>query len=106
MTYDQYWHGDVWLARDYYEADRKRLERMDLEAWLHGLYVCKALEATIGNIGKQKGEQPITYPEKPVTSIPKLTEEQRIEQEKAFAEAYMNQLMIVGKDWGKNSKPQ
>lgn len=101
MTYEQYWHGNVWLARDYYEADRKRLERLDLEAWLNGLYVFKALEATVGNIGRSGGKQPITYPEKPVTSIPKLTETQRIEQEKAFAEAYMNQLMMVGKDWGK-----
>ena len=101
MTYEQYWYGDVLLARDYYEADRKRMERIDLEAWLHGLYVMKALEATVGNIGKRNGEPPITYPEQPISLTPRVTEQQRMEQEAAFAEAYMNQMVLVGKDWGK-----
>jgi len=106
MSYDEYWFGDVWRAWAYYSADRKRLERMDLAAWLNGLYVCKALEATVGNIGRRPGDTPVEYPDKPVTSIPKLTEQQRIEQEAAFAEAYMNQMVLVGKDWGKEPQQE
>jgi len=104
MSYDEYWNGDVWLAQAYYEADRKRTERMDLEAWLHGLYVAKAIDATVGNIGKRPGDKPTEYPDKPVTTTRPITEEQKRQQEIAFAEAYMNQMVLVGKDWGKNQQ--
>lgn len=100
MSYDQYWHGDVLLAKAYYEADRKRMEREDLNAWLNGLYVYKAMEATIGNIGKKPGEQMNRYPEKPVSAQPKLTQEQREEQEVAAAELWMEQFCLAGQGWG------
>lgn len=65
MTYEQYWYGDPLAVRYFYEADRIKAERINYEAWLNGLYTCKALEATVGNIFKKKGSKPIEYPSKP-----------------------------------------
>lgn len=39
MTYDQYWYGDVNMAKAYREADKLRQERTNTEAWLQGMYI-------------------------------------------------------------------
>lgn len=45
MSYDQYWHGEPWLVKAYREADEMRIDRMNYEKWLQGLYVYQAIGA-------------------------------------------------------------
>lgn len=109
MTYEQYWYGDPLMVRAFYKADRLRRERMDEEAWIHGLYVMNAISATVGNAFKKKGEQPDEYPKEPVTVTKRREEEQArkkraSEQEAAWALAWMTSFVRAGKNWGKNKE--
>ena len=102
MTYEQYWYGDVWMVRAFYEADKIRKQEMDAQAWLHGLYVYKAISATVGNIGN-KGQK-IEYPKEPLYKpepMDRIEKEQQEEQDAIAAQAWMERLVQTGKNWGK-----
>ena len=45
MSYELYWHGEPNLVKAYREADELRVDRMNYEAWLQGLYVYQAVGA-------------------------------------------------------------
>lgn len=45
MTYDLYWHGEPNLVKAYREAEEMRVDRMNYEKWLQGLYVYQAVGA-------------------------------------------------------------
>lgn len=107
MTYDQYWYGDPLMVRAFYKADQIRQSRLNDFAWLQGAYVCRALQATVGNMMKKKTDTPIEYPTKPLELDQNRKTEtvktpQQEEQEKAFARLYMMQMMQAGQEWGKH----
>ena len=107
MTYDQYWYGDPQMVRAFYKADRLRKMREDEAAWLNGLYVLNALNATVGNMFWQKGQQPAEYPKEPfmMTRERELKEEKKqkdAEKEALWAMAWMSSFVQAGKNWGKN----
>ena len=94
MTYDQFWHGDVWLADAYYRADQLSIQRRSEEMWLQGLYNFAAVSVAVGNALRRKGAKAKTYPEEPIRLIP-LTEEEkaaRAERERRKAVEYFNNL--------------
>lgn len=45
MSYELYWYGEPNLVKAYREADEMRVDRMNYEAWLQGLYVYQAVGA-------------------------------------------------------------
>lgn len=102
MTYDQYWYGDVHMVRAFYEAHKLRQQDIDSVAWLHGMYVYKALAATVGNIGN-KGPK-IEYPTEPMYKpepTNKLDKQMQEEKDAVFAAEWMEKLVQKGKNWGK-----
>ena len=105
MTYEQYWYADPLMVRAFYKADKLRRERIDLEAWLHGVYVREAIASSIGNAFLAKGKKPVEYPESPHLLAERIEKErlerQTIEEQTAFAKLYMMQMMEAGKNWGK-----
>lgn len=105
MTYEQYWYGDPLMVRAYYKADKLRQQRINDEAWLHGAYVLRAIDATVGNMMRKKGAEPAQYPKQPIelNNVEKTEYEKAREEENdtLFANAYMMNLMQVGKNWGK-----
>lgn len=66
MTYDQFWHGDVWLAKVYRNAEELRERRANAEAWRNGFYMASALSSTVGNMFRKKGSKPIKYMDRPI----------------------------------------
>ena len=108
MTYDQYWYGETGLVRYYYRADKLRQERLDSAAWLQGLYVRDAIEATLGNAIRQLAgskEEPYEYPREPY-SADKTVSDRTLSDEDAEtsrALAWMIQFEQAGKNWGKKS---
>ena len=109
MTYEQYWYDDPLMVRAFYKADKLRRERMDEEAWLHGLYVYRALDATVGNSFRQKGQTPVEYPNEPTSLAErrKRDEARKVrdeEQEATLALAWMSSFVQAGKNWGKNKE--
>ena len=105
MTYEQYWYGDPLMVRAFYKAEQIRQERMNEEAWLHGAYVYRALDATVGNIVRKKGAKPAEYPDKPIelnhVETDAVSKEEREEQEAVWAQAYMTNMVMAGKNWKK-----
>ena len=109
MTYEQYWYDDPLMVRAFYKADQLRRERMDEEAWLNGVYVLNALDATVGNMFRKQGQTPSEYPKEPYTiSKRKADEKEKTEREKeqeaTWALAWMSSFVQAGKNWGKNKK--
>lgn len=109
MTYEQYWYGDPLMVRAFYKADRLRRIREDEAAWVHGMYVLNALDATVGNMFRKNGQSPIEYPKEPYL-VKKEREAQEarelrsMEKEKLFAFAWMTSFVQAGKNWGKNKE--
>ena len=106
MTYDQYWYGDPLMVRTFYKAHKLKEQLADQQAWLQGQYVMAAIGATLGNMLSDEKSDPIEYPEEPylLTEERQRSEVRRIaqeEREKAFAQAYMLQMVQAGKNWGK-----
>lgn len=103
MTPDQYWNGDTWLVRDYLKAEEFRREKENYNAWLNGVYVAKAISATICNAFIDKNASADTYPERPYPLNGESEEEKeaREEREADAAEVYMKMFVEFGKNWGK-----
>ena len=109
MTYDEYWFGDPLLVRAYYKAVQLRRKRADEDAWLNGLYVLNALNATVGNMFRKPGQAPAEYPKEPFTvQEDRRKEEERTEKQKereaTWALAWMNSFVEAGKNFGKNKE--
>jgi uncharacterized protein YqcC (DUF446 family) len=39
MSYDLFWHGEPYLVKAFREAEEMRVDRMNYEKWLQGLYI-------------------------------------------------------------------
>ena len=98
MTPEQYWDGDPVLAKCYRQADAIKLERMNQELWLQGMYIYEAIcdASPILRAFAKKGTKPQPYVEKPYPLTPKQREQDSVAKEKAvsdkgkkFMEAFM-----------------
>ena len=104
MTYEEYWHGDPLLVRDYLRAEEYRRSADNYHLWLGGLYMREAIMSSIGNAFVEKGSPPYEYMDKPIPMGEDEIKAAREEQERKEveqAEAYMKLLVAQGKDWGK-----
>mgnify|MGYP007069873935 CR=1 FL=1 len=111
MTYEQYWYDDPLLVRVFYKAEKLKQDHEDEKAWLYGLYMLNALNATVGNMFRKQGQAPAEYPKEPfsVTQEREKKErreqtEQEKEQEALWAEAWMSSFVQAGKHWGKDKQ--
>jgi len=107
MTYEEYWYGDPLMVRAFYKAEQLRQQRLNDEAWLHGAYVYRAMQSalSVSEFFRGKGQKPIDYPQKPIelnaVDETEREKEQREEQEAVYAQAYMMNMVMAGKNWHK-----
>lgn len=110
MTWEQYWYGDVWMVEAYREAEKRRKERKNWELHLQGMYFYEALcdVSPIFQAFAKRGTKPHPYRTEPyklcTSEEPELTEEEKEKKEEAErirAKLYMQNMMRVGKNWGK-----
>lgn len=99
MTYEQYWEQDCELVKDYREAEELRLERLNYQAWLQGMYFYDALNrvSPILHAYAKKGTKAKPYVEKPYAITKKTAEQREDEKEKAQsqkAKLYMEAIML------------
>ena len=87
----------------------------DYNAWLSGVYIAKAIEATICNAFRDKNSQKEQYPNRPLSfyeegleELEELDEQAKEEKEKKQkeqeilkAKLYMQNMVTAGKNWGK-----
>ena len=98
MTYNEFWHGDPWLAASYRKAYVERRKAENTRDWLQGAYFYNAITTALGNAFRKKGAQPLNYLEEPFTIFP-LTEEEKAtkqaKEEKALMDAMLRQAAIL-----------
>ena len=89
MTYEQYWYGEIRLAKAYAEAERYRLEQREYDMWLQGVYVREALQSalSVSEWFRPKGKKPFQYPQKPLGVWHKTTAQEIAERKAKQAEA-------------------
>lgn len=105
MTYEEYWHGDVWAIESFRDAERLRQESQNYGYWLQGMYIYDGFSTGLANALSKKGASPKKYPEEPypIFSSEKTEEEkEKIEEtERLKAKLYMQNMVRAGKSWGK-----
>jgi len=67
MTYEQYWYGEIRLAKAYADAERFRLEQREYDLWLQGAYFREALQSalSVSEFFRAKGARPTPYRKEP-----------------------------------------
>ena len=90
MTYDLYWYGDPWLVKAYHEAHEMRIEEMNYEKWLQGLYIYQGIGARTPVLNpfskKKKADE---YPKEPLV----ITQRAQNRKEREKAQKTANFLM-------------
>lgn len=94
MTYDEFWHGDPWLAKDYRDAYSRKKEERNQELWLQGLYIYNAVSVAIAQqIG---GSKTAKYLEEPLRMTPMTKEEEEARVKAARAKAKADFMRFDG----------
>lgn len=99
MTWDQYWHGDVWMVEAFREADRLRQQRANTEAWLQGSYIYDAVGrlAPILRAFARKGAKPVPYLSEPYP----LGGEKSEQDKERLAENERLKSILYFKNWAR-----
>lgn len=101
MTYDEFWHGEPSLVKDYRKAhDMKRHEK-NYELWLQGKYIFDALRCGPLLVGfPEKGYKPPRgsgYPDMPYPLSDKEAQEREIMRENENTKRFIAQLEAESK---------
>ena len=62
MSYDEFWRDDPYRAVAYREAHRLRIEQVNQQLWLQGLYVHNAVAVAINNAFNKQKQKYIATP--------------------------------------------
>lgn len=75
---EEFWHGDYTMLKYYERAHDYRVEEINQQLWLQGLYIYSAVETAInrGINGSKKSK----YIEKPIDMFPKTEYQKRLEE--------------------------
>ena len=94
MSYDEFWHGDPWLAYYYREAYIARRKDENYRDWLQGAYFYNAVATALSNAFRKKGTKTHDYLREPFQIFPPTAQEKqaKLEKEKRAAEAFMMQI--------------
>lgn len=84
MSYDQFWHGDPYLAVYYREAHELYRDQKNQELWLNGWYTFAAISTALSNIHLDGKKHKFNeYMSEPFRIRPKSEEELEAEQRQA-----------------------
>ena len=99
MTWEQYWFGSPWMARDYKDTYFLKRRVQNENMWLQGAYIRDALESVIGTAF---GNRKIEYAKKPYDIFQKTHAEKQaeIENERQRIIDYLNSLQTRSKKQG------
>ena len=84
MPASEYWDGPPKLARAYRKAYEMRVRERNIEQWRNGLYMCYALEATVGSMFSKERVEYLREP-LPLTEAEREEQEQREERRRMEA---------------------
>ena len=81
MSYDEFWNDDPKKAYYYRKAQEIKLQQMNEQLWLQGVYMAQAINSTVGNMFKKKSQSPIKYPDEPLPITQAQIEEKKRKEE-------------------------
>lgn len=91
MSSAEYWDGDGDLPRYFRKAFKMRQDRVNEQAWLHGLYVFDATISALTHLSKNKKDHK-SYASKPYSFDPEeleKEEENKVDEAQVQAEFWM-----------------
>ena len=111
MTPEQYWDGDPALVKYYRKADEIRLERLNQEKWLQGMYIYEAIcdASPILHSFAKRGTKAHPYVDKPYPLTDKQREQNTVAKEKAVSDKgkkFMEAFMKKNNSKFKENAPQ
>ena len=89
MSYDEFWHGDLYLTKFYRESYLIQVKQKDEELWMQGMYIYEALckVSPILHAFSKKGTKPLPFSEKPyLSNSPAVKTQEEKEQEEKNAQ--------------------
>lgn len=103
MTIEEYWDGDNQYPKYFREAEKLKMEQLNREAWLQGMYVYDAMArlSPIFNPFAKKGTKAKPYPSDPypLTDGEKHSQEQN--REKVNSLKTMDYMKTFAKEFNK-----
>ena len=84
LSYDVFWKITPYELKIMFDAYKEQQKHKNYMMWLNGQYEMSALAATVGNMFRKKGIQPVKYMERPIPLFEEqreLTEEEKITEE-------------------------
>ena len=67
MTYEQYWDGDVWMVRDFWQSHKLKLQEQNQQAYIQGMYVYSAIASMVPVLRPfSKARKPENYLDEPI----------------------------------------
>lgn len=106
MSWEQFWHGDVEMARFYRQAHEMQLKQKNFELWLQGRYVYEAIGDMVPVLHAfaKEGSTPAPYPREPYPLTQKDVREQeererreQYERMKAYVNRWANETNAKNK---------
>lgn len=100
MTYQEYWHGDVWAIVDAQRAYKLQMERKNQELWLQGMYIYEAIAdiSPILHAFAKQGTKPHPYRDKPYKLFGNKEDEKEREQ---IAENERLKAILYFQNWAR-----
>lgn len=97
MSASEFWDDDPELAAAYRKSYEISLNCKNLEMWMQGIYTMKALESTVGNMFKKKGDKPIEYPKEPLPITEKDVKALKEKQARQRFEEIKRRMILASK---------
>lgn len=95
MSYTEFWESDPRMVEAYYRAYEIRKDLINTEAWINGLYNCRAFSVVINNAFNSKKK--LDYPNKPLELFEKKdSEEIKAEEER---QKIIAQFSLLKANW-------
>ena len=97
MTYEQFWHGDPWMAKSYRDKHILERKQRNEEMWLNGMYQLSAISVALNN---SFSEKKIKYVKEPFDIFPKTQaeKEDEIRRERQKLIDWLSQMTIHKKE--------
>lgn len=94
MSYEQYWYGEPNLVKAYRQAEIYRRENENYNAWLQGLYIHRAVTASISQTFGDKKSNMVKYLEYPIP----MTEREKEAEKERKRQQTIRWFMSEGRD--------
>jgi len=96
MSYEEYWMMSPGLKKAYREAEIFRREAYNYDAWLQGLYIHRAVTASLSQAFADKKSKMVTYLEYPIAMTPREKEAEKERNRQRTIRWFMNEGKIDG----------